>query len=208
MTSNFSQPFLQGFLLYAGIIVAFGPQNLYLLRQGMRRQYLFATVLVTSLVDIALIGLGVGGLGAMITGSQTLLRWGAWVGSIVLCLFALRSFRSAWDGQDFQNAYFAQSTSATLKGAVVSAMSFSLLNPAAYVDTLLVVGTSSSQYAVDERMLFGFGAMLAACIWFFGLTYSASRLSAFFRNAASWKVLDILSGCVMLWLAVSLFASN
>lgn len=195
-------------MLYVSIIVAFGPQNLYLLRQGMRRQYLFTTVTVTSLLDILLIGLAVGGLGTIITNNQTLLRWGTWVGGFVLCLFALRSFRSAWDAQDFQNAYFAQTTSVTLKGAILSAMSFSLLNPAAYVDTLLVVGTSSSQYAADERLLFGVGAMLAACVWFFTLTYSASRLTNLLRNAASWKVLDIISGCIMLWLGVSLFMNN
>ncbi len=57
-------PLSQGFLLRASIIIAFGPQNLFILRQGLRRQHLFATALFNTLADVLLISLGVGGLSA------------------------------------------------------------------------------------------------------------------------------------------------
>ena len=49
---------LHGFLLYAGIVVAFGPQNLFVLQQGLRRQHLFVTALLCTLADLFLIGIG------------------------------------------------------------------------------------------------------------------------------------------------------
>lgn len=207
MNSDLIQSFMQGFMLYAGLTIALGPRNLYLLRQGMSRQYLFTTATITSLTDALLIALGVGGFGAAIMQSQDMFRYCTWLGVIFLVVYALRSFHSAYTRPDLQNGCLDQSAMLPLKGVVLSAMSISLLNPAAYVDTLLVVGTTSTQYLINDRIMFGLGAMLAGCVWFFVLTYSASRLSSFFRNARSWKTLDMVSGCIMLWLAASLVAS-
>jgi L-lysine exporter family protein LysE/ArgO len=37
---------LHGFLLYAGMVIVIGPQNLFVLRQGLGRRHLFVTALL------------------------------------------------------------------------------------------------------------------------------------------------------------------
>ncbi len=211
MNASLHQPFVQGFLLCASLIVAFGPQNLYLLQQGLRRRYLFTTVIVCTLVDLFLIGLGVGGLGTAIAASKPLLMVATFGGAAFLFGYAVRAFCWALRGEVSRTSAegcLSESASLTLKGTILTALSFSLLNPAAYVDTLLTIGTTSGRYPVDARMLFGVGAVMASCIWFFALTYGSSRLTPLFRRPAAWRVMNMVSGCMMAGIATSLFANQ
>jgi L-lysine exporter family protein LysE/ArgO len=207
MSTN-SQALTEGFILYAGLIIALGPQNLYLVRQGLNRSYLFTTVMVSSVANVLLVSLGIGGLGTVIATSKPLLLITTLGGGVFLLAYALRSFHSAWHGQGLSEDGFAKSASLTFKSAILAALSFSLLNPAAYVDTLLIVGTTSGRYAIDERILFGLGAAMASCVWFFTLTYGSSRLSPLFNRTMAWRALDMVSGCIMVNLGVSLFTTQ
>ncbi len=208
MNSNAIQPFVQGFTLCASLIIAFGPQNIYLLKQGLRRHHLFATAIVCTLVDLLLIGLGVGGLGTAIAASKPLMVTTTLAGAAFLLGYAGRSFRAVWRGQSFIEGGLSQTAALSLKGTILTALSFSLLNPAAYVDTLLMIGATSGHYPVDARMLFGIGAVMASGCWFFMLTYGSSRLAPLFRHPTTWRTLDMVSGCMMVGLAASLSNSQ
>jgi L-lysine exporter family protein LysE/ArgO len=61
---------LHGFLLYAGLVIAIGPQNLFVLRQGLGRRHLLVTALLCTAADMALIGVSVGGLGSAVAANQ------------------------------------------------------------------------------------------------------------------------------------------
>ena len=56
-------PALEGFLLGAGLIIAIGAQNAFILRQGLRRQYVFILATICFLADGLLITAGVFGVG-------------------------------------------------------------------------------------------------------------------------------------------------
>lgn len=201
-------PFVQGFMLCAGLLIVFGPQNLFLLRQGLRKDNLFVTALTCTLVDLLLISLGVGGLGSVISTNQPVL-WITTIGGAAFLLgYGVRSLRCAWVGCSATHHANADTLSYSLQGSVLAALSFSLLNPAAYVDTLLMIGATSGRYPFDQRILFGCGAVTASCLWFFALTYGAGRLTPLFRHPAAWRTLDVVSGCIMLGLATSLSASH
>ncbi len=96
----------------------------------------------------------------------------------------------------------------SVKGTVLATLSFSFLNPAAYIDTILMIGTTSSRYPFNERLFFGIGAVMASALWFFTLTYGASRLAPLFRHRAAWRTLDVVSGCIMVGLAAALSATQ
>ncbi len=199
---------LHGFLLYAGIVVAFGPQNLFVLQQGLRRQHLFVTALLCTLADLFLIGIGVGGMGAAISANHALSTITAVAGIVFLAWCGLRALRTAWRRQGAVALQPASTTALSLKGTVVAALGFAFLNPAAYVDTFLMFGAASGQYALDGRLLFWAGAVLAAGLWFFALTYGASRLAHLFHHPRAWQTLDVVSGCIMLGMAAALYASQ
>ena len=201
-------PLLQGFMLCASLVVVFGPQNLFLLQQGLHGRYLFATACACTLVDLLLISLGVGGVGRAISANPQMLLVATLVGIGFLFGYGVRAFRIAWCGCSASNHLARHNSNIGLKGTLLTALSFSLLNPAAYIDTLLMIGSASGHYPLDERILFGVGAALASALWFFTLLYAASRLTPLFRHAMAWRLLDVVSGSIMFGLAGSLFAAQ
>jgi len=83
----------------------------------------------------------------------------------------------------------------------LAALSFSLLNPGAYLDTFVMLGSRSGTIQIDERILFGIGALLASAFWFFALAYGASKLAPIFRNPTTWRLLDLVSSLIMFGVA-------
>jgi L-lysine exporter family protein LysE/ArgO len=88
-------PFLQGFSVGIGLILAIGAQNAFVLRQGLKREHTAVAVTVCALSDITLITLGGAGLGALVAGTP-LLRVGAvWAGSAFLIVYGALAMRTA-----------------------------------------------------------------------------------------------------------------
>lgn len=83
---------------------------------------------------------------------------------------------------------------------------FLITNPSTYVDTLAIIGTKSLLFPIDQRLIFGMGAILASAFWFFTLAFGASKLSPIFRSKVAWRMLDVISGCIMLVCAITMFA--
>lgn len=198
----------QGFLLCASLIIAIGPQNLFILRQGLQRRHLLLTALLCTFFDLVLIGLGVGGVGTAIAANERLLMISTFGGATFLFGYGVRAFRAAWIAPTMVDGHLREVGLMSVKGTVLATATFSLLNPAAYVDTLLMIGTTSGRYPLDERLLFGLGAVLASALWFFTLTYGASRLSFLFRHPSAWRTLDLISGCLMVGLAATLSSTQ
>ena len=193
----------------ASIIIAFGPQNLFILRQGLRRQHLFATALFSTLADVLLISLGVGGLSALIS-TSSIVHTIVTVGGVLFLLWCGgRSLLSAYrPGVSTDQPMPTHNAATSLQAVIIATLSFSLLNPSTYVDTLAIIGTKSLLFPIDQRIIFGMGAILASAFWFFTLAYGASKLSPIFRSKVAWRMLDVISGCIMLVCAITMFAAS
>ncbi len=194
---------LQGFGLGAGLIIAIGAQNAFVLRQGLKRQHLFVTASISTLCDAILILLGVGGLGAVIASIPALTIIATWGGALFLLFFGLRSFRSAMV-KSALDAGKASAQPVHPGGAILAVLAFSLLNPHVYLDTVVLVGSVGAHYQANERVSFALGAMLASCTWFFGLAYGAAWLAPLFQRPLAWRILDSIVGCIMWTIAASL----
>ncbi len=207
MTTSIN-PLIQGFLLCASIIIAFGPQNLFILRQGLKRHHLFVTALFSTLADIVLITLGVGGLSALISNSSFLHTIITVAGVAFLSWCGVRALLSAWRPTSVDQQQTTHSASKSLQATILITLSFSFLNPSAYVDTLMIIGSKSLLFSADQRIIFGIGAILASTFWFFTLTYGASKLALIFRSSFAWRTLDIISGCIMLVIAATIVTAS
>lgn len=200
-------PLLQGFLLCVSIIVAIGPQNLFILRQGLRRQHLFATALFSTLADVVLIALGVGGLSALISTSSSIQAVVTAVSVLFLIWCGGRSLFSASRPVSPAKHPTTLTAATCIQTTIITTLSFSFLNPSAYFDTLVIIGSKSLFIPVEQRFVFGIGAVLASAFWFFILAYGAGKLSPIFRSQAGWRTLDIISGCIMLGTAITVLAA-
>lgn len=197
----------QGFLLCASLIIAIGPQNLFVLQQGLRQQHLFATALLCTTADLLLIGLGVGGLGTFIAANKQLLTAITAGGASILFWHGSRSLLCAWRCRTMAQRSFNVTSAVGLTGTIAATLSFAFLNPLTYMDTVLLIGSASSQYPAEEQVLFGAGAVLASGLWFFTLTYAASRIGPLLSRPAAWRMLDAISGCIMFGIAFTMCAA-
>lgn len=197
------QPFLRGLSLGAGLIIAIGAQNAFVLKQGLARKNVFAVAIVSSLADIVLIALGVGGVGTIITSNKILTDVATWGGATFLFYYGWRSFKLA--SKEVKKEFgVEQKSESDLKQTITAALAFSFLNPHVYLDTVVLIGSLGAGFPLAERWWFGGGAMTASVIWFFGLAYGASWLTPFFQRPGASKVLDIIVGIIMWLIAISL----
>ena len=192
--------FLPGFLAGLGLIVAIGAQNAFVIRQGLTRQHVFVVVAICAIADAALIALGIAGLGAIIQGLPWLLEGVRWFGVAYLTWFGIKSVRSAFKN-DVMVISGAQTTS--LKKVVAAVLGFTLLNPHVYLDTVILLGSISNQFA-EDRWVFGLGAMTASIVWFSSIGFGARVASRFMSKPIFWRVLDSLIAVVMFSIALYL----
>lgn len=195
--------FLEGFGLGAGLIVAIGAQNAYVLRQGLKRQHVFAVAGLCFLVDVVLIAIGAGGFGSLLAAHAGATDIIAWAGAAFLFFYGLRAFHGAvkpgrLDARD------ARVTGPSLRAAALTALALSLLNPHVYLDTVVLLGGLAAQYPPSPRAAFAFGAMVASLVWFYGLGYGAGKLAPVFAKPLAWRLLDIAIGIVMWTIAAGL----
>lgn len=192
--------FIAGFSLGFSLILAIGAQNAFVLRQGLRREHVLATVLVCALSDAALIAAGVAGFGALaeaVPWLETVMRYG---GAAFLLAYGARNFIAAWRGGEAMDT--GGEARHSLRGVTMTVIALTWLNPHVYLDTVVLLGSISAQY--DDKLAFGGGAVLASFTFFFALGYGARLLSPLFARPVAWRVLDVVVGLTMWAIAAKL----
>ena len=195
--------YIAGFSLGLSLILAIGSQNAFVLKQGLKKQHVFIVCAVCALSDAILIALGVAGFGAIVEqfpAIETIARYG---GALFLTLYALLSFRSAFTSHHALNT--TTETQSSLLKVVTMCLAFTWLNPHVYLDTVILLGSVSTQYQPDQ-LQFALGAMTGSFVFFFSLGYGARILAPVFKKPGAWKVLEFLIGIIMLSIALSLVA--
>jgi L-lysine exporter family protein LysE/ArgO len=190
-----------GFLLGLSLILPIGAQNAFVLRQGLRREYVFVVCLACALSDAALIAAGVSGFGALgmtVPWIEPVMRYG---GALFLCAYGLRSLLSAFRRQ--QGLTPSQAGAHGLARTLATCLAFTWFNPHVYLDTVVLLGSISTQYA-GQKLEFGAGAVVASFLFFFSLGYGARLLRPIFVKPGAWRVLDLLIGMTMCGLGLKL----
>lgn len=197
---DFNLPVIEGFVLSAGLIAGVGPQNILVLRQGLRRQHLLLMVALCTLLDACLIGLGTIGVGALLQG-ELLTRLLTCAGVVALLVYGAGSFRAAFMPASEPNV---AADSPTRRQVITALLVVSLLNPSVYIDTVLLIGGSANHYHVDQRGWFAAGAMVASLIWFSGLSYGSALMSPMLRHPKVLRGIHLSSGGLLWFMAFRL----
>jgi len=198
--------FLTGMATGLSLIVAIGAQNAFVLRQGLRNEYVFAVALVCSLSDAVLIALGATSFGKLSQSAPWLdpaLRYGgagflAWFGAKSL-YSALRSTAALSPAGAAEKAGFAR--------VMAACLAFTWLNPHVYLDTVALLGAVSTRFP-GARLSFAAGATTGSFLFFFSLAYGAAWLRPIFANPAAWRALEATIAAVMWTIAARLLASG
>ncbi|WP_350351482.1 LysE/ArgO family amino acid transporter [Microbacterium sp. A8/3-1] len=217
---------LAGLGLGLSLIIAIGAQNVFVLRQGIRREHVLAVVVICAVSDAVLIIAGVAGLGFVISAAPWLVVVARWAGALFLLTYGLLAARRAWRGGDgvldvektdaadvtdpaaltssgTSSGGTATATRTRLAPVVLTVLALTWLNPHVYLDTVLMLGSIAATHG-EERWLFAAGAVTASILWFTALGFGARYLGRWLRTPLSWRILDAAIAVVMIVLAVSL----
>ncbi|MCP4297777.1 MAG: amino acid transporter [Proteobacteria bacterium] len=186
--------FFQGLGISAGLIMAIGAQNAYVLSLGIRKNYHKTAALICAICDAVLISLGIAGVGTVVASDPMLTFYAGWGGAMFLFWYATKSLISALKKESMDTV---NSGNQSLKAIITTTAAFTLLNPHVYLDTLVLLGSIGGQYPAEDRTLFALGACTASFIWFFTLSIGAGFLAPVFRNPKAWKVLDLVVCLIM-----------
>lgn len=212
---------LSGFGLGLSLIVAIGAQNLFVLRQGIRREHVVVVATVCAVSDAILIVVGVSGLGAILEAAPGAIEVVRWAGAAFLTGYALLAARRAWrptgaalteaplerpadSSGPTSHAAPGQTTRVSrLAPVIATCLALTWLNPHVYLDTVFLLGSVAATFG-DARWVFAAGAATASVVWFFSLALGARHLGRFLATPRAWRILDGVIAVVMFALAVSL----
>ena len=188
------------------LIIAIGAQNLFVLRQGMRREHIVLVAAICAISDAILIALGVSGVGLALQTLPWLTDLVRWAGAVFLVTYGCLAARRAWrpTGAVLTPTGPATATRTGALGVAATALALTWLNPHVYLDTVFLLGSIATTHALPWA--FAAGAMVASVVWFSGLAFGARYLGRLLSTERAWRILDASIAVVMIGLGISLVA--
>lgn len=193
------QSYLNGLLVAAGLIVAIGAQNAFVLAQSLRREHHLPTAALCVLCDALLVSAGVFGLAALLAQNPTLLAVARWGGAAFLLWLGSQALLRALRPQALQQT---DSGPKSRRAVLLAALAVTLLNPHVYLDTVLLIGSLGAQQT--EPGAYALGAASASALWFFTLALGAAWLAPWLARPTTWRLLDLAVAAMMFGVAIQL----
>ncbi len=193
--------FFAGFFLSLSLILAIGSQNAFVLKQGIKKQHVLLICTICGVSDAILISLGIAGFGAIVNEYPSIEIYARYGGALFLLVYSVLSFKSAFSQRHILKPETGVEKS--ILKTVAICLAFTWLNPHVYLDTMVLLGSISTQYE-GKQVEFGFGAILGSFTFFFSLGYGARLLAPVFQKPKAWQVLEFIVGITMLIIALTL----
>ena len=176
-----------GFLTGLSLILAIGAQNVFVIEQGLKKQYVFLVCLICSISDLILIFLGIflfEYFKIYFTKNVELIF------NILLFIFLIyfiyNKVRSLYKSSEIK----LENCVLNLKNIIDKTLGFNYLNPNVYSDTVFFLGNFSKNFLITNKYFFGIGASIASFLFFFSLGYLAKFFSNYLINSNTWKVIN------------------
>ena len=176
-----------GFFTGLSLILAIGAQNIFVIEQGLKKQYVFLVCLICSISDLILIFLGIFLFEYFkIYFTKNVELFFNISLFIFLIYFIYNKVRSLYKSSDIS----LSNNTLSLKSVIVKTLGFTYLNPHVYSDTVFFLGNFSKNFLVTNKYFFGTGASLASFLFFFSLGYLAKFFSNYLIKSNVWKIIN------------------
>ena len=176
-----------GFFTGLSLILAIGAQNIFVIEQGLKKQYVFLVCLICSISDLLLIFLGIflfEYFRNFFTDNIELIFNILLLVFLVYFIITKIKIKHNEINIDFKN------NTISLKNTVIKTLGFTYLNPHVYSDTVFFLGNFSKNFLISQKYYFGVGASIASFLFFFCLGYLSKFLSKYLQNQIAWKFIN------------------
>ena len=188
-----------GFFTGLSLILAIGAQNIFVIEQGLKKQYVFLVCIICSLSDLLLIFLGILLFHLFHQYFNLLVELTLNILLIIFLIYFVFSKIKSIKG----NISFNSEVKDTSKIEILlKTLGFTYLNAHVYSDTVFFLGNFSKNFLLDEKIFFGIGASIASFIFFFLLGYMSTYFSKYAQNDKIWKFINIFIIVFMLLLTI------
>ena len=177
---------LLGFFTGLSLILAIGAQNIFVIEQGLKKNFIFTITSICAVSDVLLIFLGI-----FIYNFFNFISWEVEVIlNIILVLFLTRFIKDKID--EFKARYKIKNIkkSKNLKNIIFKTLGFTYLNPHVYSDTVFILGNLSKNFKLEDKFYFALGASFASIIFFYSLGYMSSMFAGFIKKKSTWKYIN------------------
>ena len=179
---------LLGFFTGLSLIFAIGAQNIFVIEQGLKKQFVFIVCLICTISDFLLIFLGIFLFHYFDNFFTPLIEL---IFNILLLLFLINFI---W-GKIKENKKKVKIDKTNIRksfyGTIYKTLGFTYLNLHVYSDTVFFLGNFSKNFLVSQKYLFGVGASISSLIFFFTLGYLSKYLSNYLQNDKIWKAINL-----------------
>ncbi|PKG23754.1 LysE/ArgO family amino acid transporter [Niallia nealsonii] len=195
---------IHGFILALGLILPLGVQNLFIFNQGAVQQKFkkaMPAVITASLCDTILICLAVLGVSVILL-KVTILKTILLVGGVCFLIYMgyVMWKSKPSQGEEPQKTF-------TARKQIIFAMSVSLLNPHAIMDTIGVIGTNSLLYSGTEKTVFTILCVIVSWIWFIALAILGKIIGKVDKQGNMLVLLNKISAVIMWGMALMMVLS-
>ncbi len=176
-----------GFFTGFSLILAIGAQNIFVIEQGLKRQFIFIVCLICALSDLILIFIGIflfEYFKHYFTNIVELIL------NILLLIFLIYFIIDKLKFKYKETTLNIEKNKSPLKIVILKTLSFTYLNPHVYSDTVFFLGNFSKNFYIMHKYLFGLGASLSSFIFFFSLGYLSKLLSKQLNNQKTWQAIN------------------
>ncbi len=179
-----------GFIIGLSIILAIGAQNIFVIEQGLKKQYIFIVCLICSISDLLLIFLGIFLFHYF---SQFFNSTIELTFNILLLLFlAYFIYTKIIDYKKNKIIHFDKDkNNISIINIILKTLGFTYLNPHVYSDTVFFLGNFSKNLSITQKFNFGIGASLASFLFFFTIGYLSKFLSRYLISQNIWKIINL-----------------
>ena len=179
-----------GFFTGLSLILALGAQNIFVIEQGLKKQYIFLVCLICSISDLFLIFVGIFLFHYF---SQFFNSTIELIFNILLLIFLfyfiytkIKTFNKNETINFNKNIKNISAISIFLK-----TLGFTYLNPHVYSDTVFFLGNFSKNFSMIQKINFGIGASIASFLFFFTIGYLSTFLSKYLISEKIWKIINL-----------------
>ena len=178
--------FLLGLLTGGSLILAIGPQNLFVIEQGLKNNFVFSVTTICAVSDILLILLGI----FIYNIFDEIPLEVEIILNILLILFLIMYIKGRIVEFQPKFKFNINRQTKNYKNTILKTLGFTYLNPHVYSDTVFILGNLSKNFTLNNKIFFALGASLASIIFFYSLGYLSSFLANFIKRDNAWNYVN------------------